>query len=260
MKIASWNVNSIKVRLPHVLEWTETMQPDVLALQETKIRDEDFPVDAFGEIGYLATYAGQPGYNGVATLTRERPADIATDLNGFADEQRRLLATTIATAAGPLRVLNVYVPNGQAIESDKYRYKLRWLEALRADLARELASNDLCVVLGDFNIAPADRDVHDPKAWAGKVLCSEPERAALDNILKLGFVDTFRLFEQPDASFSWWDYRAAGFRRNRGLRIDLILASKALSARCQRASIDVEPRRWERPSDHAPVHAAFSLE
>jgi exodeoxyribonuclease-3 len=260
MKIASWNVNSLKVRLPQVLDWIADAQPDVLALQETKTKDEDFPAAAFLEVGYTGVFSGQPAYNGVATLSRRTPTDVTTSLDDFDDEQRRLIAMTVETGAGSLRVLNVYVPNGEAVGSDKYHYKLRWLAALRAQLARELARNENCIVLGDFNIAPEDRDVHDPKAWAGKVLCSEPERDALDNILNLGFNDTFRLFSQPDASFSWWDYRAAGFRRNRGLRIDLILASKALEARCKRASIDVEPRRWQRPSDHTPVYSIFSLE
>lgn len=260
MKIASWNVNSLKVRLPQVLTWMSDAQPDVLALQETKLRDEDFPLAAFTEIGFSAVFSGQPAYNGVATLFREPPSDIATSLGGLADEQRRLVAATIETNAGPVRVLNVYVPNGQSVESEKYRYKLAWLAALGSELEHELARNERCIVLGDFNIAPEDRDVYDPRLWTGKVLCSEPEREALDNILELGFEDAFRLFDQPDGSYSWWDYRAAAFRRNRGLRIDLILASKALCERCNAASIDVAPRRWERPSDHTPVYCVFSLE
>jgi exodeoxyribonuclease III len=260
MKIASWNVNSLKVRLHQVLTWLSETGPDVLALQETKLKDEDFPAAAFAEIGFTAVFSGQPTYNGVATLLRGAPGDVVTSLNGFEDEQRRVIGATIETPSGPVRVLNVYVPNGQSLDSEKYRYKLAWLTALHAELARELARNERCIVLGDFNIAPQDRDVHDPKLWAGKVLCSEPERAALDNILELGFEDTFRLFDQPDASYSWWDYRAAAFRRNRGLRIDLILASKALCRHCDAASIDVVPRRSERPSDHTPVYAVFSLE
>jgi exodeoxyribonuclease III len=260
MKIASWNVNSLKVRLPQVLTWLAEARPDALALQETKLKDEDFPEQALAEAGYHVAYSGQPAYNGVATLFRRPPADIVTSLRDFEDEQRRILGATIETPQGPVRVVNVYVPNGQSVDSDKYRYKLAWLAALRAELERELARNERCIVLGDFNIAPRDHDVHDPQLWEGKVLCSAPEREALDNILKLGFEDTFRLFEQPDATFSWWDYRAAAFRRNRGLRIDLILATKTLCKRCNEASIDVEPRRSERPSDHTPVYTIFSLE
>jgi exodeoxyribonuclease-3 len=253
MKIASWNVNSLRVRLPHVLQWLESAKPDVLAIQETKTKDGDFPADAFAEAGYQAAFSGQPTYNGVAIVSRLAITDVVRDLDGFADEQRRVLGATI----GSVRVLNLYVPNGQSVDSDKYQYKLRWLDALRKHLAQELERNPDCVVLGDFNIAPEDRDVHDPDAWRGKVLCSEPERAALNNILELGFSDTFRLFEQAEGSYSWWDYRAAGFRRNLGLRIDLVLASKPLSSRCISASIDIEPRRWERPSDHTPVVSEF---
>lgn len=259
MKIASWNVNSLKVRLPQVLTWMSDAQPDVLALQETKLRDEDFPLAAFTEIGFSAVFSGQPAYNGVATLFREPPSDIATSLGGLADEQRRLVAATIETNAGPVRVLNVYVPNGQSVESEKYRYKLAWLAALGSELEHELARNERCIVLGDFNIAPEDRDVHDPALWEGRVLCSEPERRALAELMALGFNDTFRLFEQADKSFSWWDYRAGAFRRNQGLRIDLILASERLGARCTACHIDNEPRRWERPSDHTPVVAEFDL-
>jgi exodeoxyribonuclease-3 len=241
------------VRLPHVMQWLASAQPDVLAIQETKTKDADFPVDAFKEAGYETAFSGQPTYNGVAIVSRLPLSDVVRDLDGFGDEQRRVLGATI----GKVRVLNLYVPNGQSVDSEKYQYKLRWLSALRGHLARELERHADCVVLGDFNIAPEDRDVHDPDAWRGKVLCSEPEREALNNILNLGFTDTFRLFDQPEGSYSWWDYRAAGFRRNLGLRIDLVLASNALSKRCKGASIDVEPRRWERPSDHTPVMSEF---
>lgn len=256
MKIASWNVNSLRVRLPHVLDWLSSAQPDVLAIQETKTKDPDFPIDAFVDAGYEVAFAGQPTYNGVAIVARQKIDSTITDLDSFDDEQRRVLGATI----GPVRVLNLYVPNGQTVESDKYQYKLRWLDALHSHLKGELENHEHCVVLGDFNIAPDDRDVHDPEQWRGKVLCSDLEREALNNILNLGFVDTFRLFEDSDGKFSWWDYRAAAFRRNLGLRIDLVLASKSLASSCTGAAIDVEPRRLERPSDHTPVYAEFAVE
>ncbi len=256
MLVASWNVNSLRVRLGHVLSWLEQTQVDVLALQETKIPDVDFPGDAFAELGYSAVFSGQATYNGVALLSRAEPADVTTEIDEFEDPQRRVLAAS----CGPVRVVNLYVPNGQSVSSDKYQYKLAWLDALRRHLAAELKRHPRCVVVGDFNIAPEDRDVHDPAAWEGKVLCSGPEREALGRIVQLGFTDTFRLFEQPESSFSWWDYRAAAFRRNRGLRIDLILASDALSAQCTGSRIDKAPRGWERPSDHAPVVTEFTIE
>ena len=253
MRIASWNVNSLKVRLPQVLEWLQAHQPDVLGLQETKLVDANFPLDAFRELGYHASFSGQPTYNGVALLSRSPQDDVVTDLDGLDDHQRRVLGATV----DGVRIFNLYVPNGQAVGTDKYAYKLDWLEKLHAHLGAELARYPRCAVMGDFNIAPDDRDVHDPAEWAGKVLCSEPERAALEKILALGFADTFRLFEQPEGIFSWWDYRAAGFRRNRGLRIDLVLASTEFARCCTHSGVDVEPRRNERPSDHAPVVAVF---
>ena len=253
MRIASWNVNSLKVRLPQVLDWLAANAPDVLGLQETKLVDEAFPVDAIRAAGYEVSFSGQPTYNGVALLSRAPPADVITGLDGLDDPQRRVLGATI----DGVRVLNLYVPNGQEVGSDKYAYKLGWLARLHAHLEAELARHPRIIVMGDFNIAPDDRDVHDPREWAGKVLCSEPERAALRRILELGLVDTFRLFEQPEGVYSWWDYRAAGFRRNRGLRIDLVLASAALAGTCNRSWVDIEPRRNERPSDHAPAVAAF---
>ena len=254
MKIATWNVNSLRVRLDHVREWLEREQPDVLALQETKTRDEDFPVDAFSELGYQVSFSGQPTYNGVALISRSEILETRTELDDFADPQRRVLAATI----DGIRIYNLYVPNGQSVDSEKYEYKLNWLNALRSQVAAELAGHADCILLGDFNIAPDDRDVHDPAAWEGKVLCSEPERKALGQLLELGLVDAFRNFEQEEKSFSWWDYRAAAFRRNMGLRIDLILASANLNDRCTACRIDVEPRRLERPSDHTPVVAEFS--
>jgi len=255
MKVASWNVNSLRVRLPQVLQWLEQARPDVLGLQETKLTDAEFPVAALEEAGYRAVFAGQKTYNGVALLARSELAEPVTDLAGLDDPQRRVMAATV----DGVRIWNLYVPNGQSVESDKYVYKLGWLEALRAELAGELARHERVVVMGDFNIAPDDRDVHDPAAWAGKVLCSEPERAALSALLSLGLEDLFRRFEQPEGTFSWWDYRAAGFRRNLGLRIDLVLGNQAMAERCTRCVVDREPRRWERPSDHAPVVAEFSL-
>jgi exodeoxyribonuclease-3 len=253
VKIASWNVNSIRVRLDQVLEWVEQARPDVLGLQEIKVPGDKFPADAFTSIGYKSVVNGQKTYNGVALLSRDTAGDIVTDIPAFADEQRRVLAATV----GSCRVINLYVPNGQSVDSDKYHYKLNWLEALQKWLSSEIGNHSQLVVMGDFNIAPDDRDVHDPKEWAGKVLCSEPERDALEEILALGLEDSFRLFDQPEGVYSWWDYRAAGFRRNRGLRIDLLLVSAAIAKRCTRSAVDIEPRKLERPSDHAPVWIEF---
>ena len=255
MKIATWNVNSLKVRLPHVLEWMESAGPDVLVLQEIKQTNDDFPVKAFADVGYQAIASGQKTYNGVAVIARGTPRDAVTDFPGFDDPQRRILASTI----GELRIVNLYVPNGQEVGSDKYAYKLGWLAALGTFLRAELASHEHVVVLGDFNIAPEDRDVYDPVKWGDAVLCSPAERQALRDVLELGFVDVFRRFEHEDKSFSWWDYRAAGFRRNAGLRIDLILASENLAGKCIASYIDREPRTWERPSDHTPVVAEFDI-
>ena len=253
MKIATWNVNSLRVRLPQVLEWLARAQPDVLALQETKVEDQAFPLDAFTKLGYQVCFSGQKTYNGVATISRTPADECVMDIPDLHDPQRRILAATI----NGVRVVNLYVPNGQSLISEKYIYKLNWLAAMRQFLEAELARFPKLVVLGDFNIAPQARDVHDPAAWEGSVLCSEPERAALQAIQNLGFIDVFRQFEQPEAAYSWWDYRQFAFRRNRGLRIDLILASPALAASCRSCSIDVEPRCAERPSDHTPVIAEF---
>ncbi|MGM0476654.1 MAG: exodeoxyribonuclease III [Pseudomonadota bacterium] len=253
LKVASWNVNSLNVRLPHVLDWCRDYQPDLLGLQETKLTDDRFPQEQLLEAGYHTAFAGQKTYNGVAILSRVPPTDVVTDLPGLDDPQRRVLAAT----CGDLRLVNLYVPNGSEVGSEKYAYKLDWLERLAEYLEGERARHPNLVVMGDFNIAPTDADVHDPDAWAGKVLCSEPERAALQRLLDLGLADTFRLFEQPDGVYSWWDYRMNLFRRGMGLRIDLVLASTALAERCTRAAVDPEPRGWERPSDHAPALAEF---
>lgn len=254
VKIATWNVNSLRVRLPQVLEWLASAAPDLLALQEIKLTDDQFPAAELEAAGYRAVWSGQKTYNGVAILSREPGAEPVTELPGFEDPQRRVLAATY----GGVRLVNLYVPNGSEVDSDKYRYKLAWLEALEAWLREELARHPQLVVVGDFNIAPEDRDVHDPAAWAGSVLVSEPERAAFRRLLALGLTDCFRRFEQPEATFTWWDYRAAGFRRNNGLRIDHILASAALAEGCAGCTVDKVPRGWERPSDHAPVVAEFA--
>jgi exodeoxyribonuclease-3 len=255
MKIATWNVNSLRVRLPQLLDWLAAHSPDVVALQETKVVDDSFPLAEIEAAGYHAAISGQKTYNGVAILARQPPADVVRDIPGFDDPQRRVLAAT----CGGVRVIGLYVPNGQSVESDKYQYKLGWLRALRGWLQAELAAHPQLVALGDFNIAPEDRDVHDPAAWAGQVLVSDPERAALHALTGLGLEDVFRRFEQPAGSFSWWDYRAGGFRRNHGLRIDLVLASQRLAAACSACTIDRATRALERASDHAPVLATFDI-
>lgn len=249
MKIASWNVNSLKVRLPHLIDWLEVAQPDIVALQEIKLVDDAFPHAELEHLGYRALVSGQKTYNGVALLTRGKAVDPVCDIPGFDDPQRRVLAATV----GDLRVVDLYVVNGQEVGSDKFSYKLSWLAALRTWLAAEIARYPNLIVLGDFNIAPDDRDVHDPAAWHEQILCSTPERNALRALLELGLSDSYRLFHQDGGQFSWWDYRQAGFRRNLGLRIDLVLISEALRARATAAGIDREPRTWDRPSDHAPV-------
>lgn len=255
MKIATWNVNSMNVRMPHVLEWLAANSPDVLVLQEIKQENQAFPTAELVAAGYQSIVNGQKTYNGVAVLSRNGGRDPVTEIPGFEDSQRRVLATTI----DGVRIVNLYVPNGQAVGSDKYDYKLNWLEALRGFLQSELSRHDKLVVLGDFNIAPADEDVYDAGKWGDAILCSPAERQALQKILALGLTDAFRQFEQPEKIFSWWDYRAAGFRRNAGLRIDLILVSKAMARRCTASYVDKEPRAWERPSDHAPVVAEFAF-
>ena len=255
MKIATWNVNSLNVRLPHVLEWLGAHEPDVLVLQEIKQLTEKFPGEALADAGYRSIASGQKTYNGVAVITKQEAVDPVTDFPAFEDPQRRILATSI----DGVRVVNLYIPNGSEVGSEKYAYKLSWLAALRNFLEDELGRHEKLVVLGDFNIAPADADVHDAQKWGEAILCSPKERAALGELLKLGLSDVFRQFEQAEKTFSWWDYRAAGFRRNAGLRIDLILATEALSKNCTASYVDKEPRAWERPSDHAPVVAEFDI-
>ena len=253
MRIATWNVNSLKVRLSQVTDWLETTGPDVLVLQEIKQTTDTFPEDVFRDLGYESLANGQKTYNGVATISRAPLLDPTLELPGFDDPQRRVLAATVEG----IRIINLYVPNGSAVGSEKYAYKLAWLAALTDYLRDELARHDDVVVLGDFNIAPADADVYDAEKWGEAILCSPAERAALQGLLDLGFTDVFRRFEQPEKSFSWWDYRAAGFARNAGLRIDLILTSAGMTQACRASTIDTEPRGLERPSDHTPVIAEF---
>jgi exodeoxyribonuclease-3 len=255
MKIATWNVNSLKIRLPQVLDWVGKHRPDALCLQETKLEDGNFPHRELAEAGYQAVCCGQKTYNGVAIVSLRPPSETITEIPGFEDPQRRVLAATI----GGVRIINVYVPNGESTDSDKYQYKLRWLAAFRDWLKAEIKQYPRLAVLGDFNIAPENRDVHDPAVWEGKVLFSIPERTALQELLAAGLKDAFRLFEQPERSFTWWDYRMLAFRRKLGLRIDHILLSEALAQACTACTIDVEPRRHDRPSDHAPVVAELNL-
>ncbi len=251
MQVASWNVNSLKVRLPQLLDWLAAQQPDVVCLQETKLEDDNFPRQAIEAAGYQVVFSGQKTYNGVALLTRQPISDVVCGNPRYPDPQKRLIAATV----GELRVICAYVPNGQAVGSDKYAYKLAWLAALADWLGEELAEHPLLALAGDFNIAPEDRDVHDPAAWAGQILCSDEERAAFRRLLALGLEDSFRRFAQPDKSYSWWDYRMLGFQRNKGLRIDHILLSAPLAERCTAAGIARAMRKLERPSDHAPVIA-----
>jgi len=248
-KLASWNVNSLKIRLDQVMDWYERSEIDLLALQETKLTDENFPIAAFTERGYHVAFAGQKSYNGVAVISRLPIRDVVTDIAELVDPQRRILACTVGT----LRLINLYVPNGSTPESDKYHYKLDWLEKVTQFIALQLKEHEHVAVVGDFNIAPEDRDVHDPQAWVGSILVSPLERDAFKLILALGLHDCFRCFLQDAQLFSWWDYRAAGFRRNHGVRIDHLLLSHSLHECCTLSAIDKEPRKADRPSDHAPV-------
>jgi exodeoxyribonuclease-3 len=255
MKIATWNVNSLKVRLPHTLDWLAINQPDALCLQETKQEDSKFPLAELQQAGYQAVFSGQKTYNGVAIISKVVPEDVMYGMPNFLDEQKRVIAATL----NGVRVVCIYVPNGQSVDSDKYQYKLAWLAALQQWLKDELVRHPKLVLLGDYNIAPEDRDVHDPQAWVGNVLVSEPERAAFRALEQLGLRDSFRLFEQPEKSYTWWDYRMMAFRRNMGLRIDHILVSKALVPNCTTCTIDRTLRKLERPSDHTPVVADIAI-
>jgi exodeoxyribonuclease III len=249
LKIASWNVNSLKVRLEQVLSLLDTSNLDILCLQETKLIDENFPIEAFTDLGLYVSFSGQKTYNGVAIISKEPLEEVITDIPSLIDPQRRILAATI----GNIRVINLYVPNGSTVDSDKYIYKLNWLKNVTEFIEKELEAYPNLAVVGDFNIAPEDRDVHDIKEWEGQVLVSESERNALMKIISLNLHDSYRKFDQAEDEYSWWDYRAASFRRNRGVRIDLILLSDSLQAMCVESIIDKAPRKHERPSDHAPV-------
>lgn len=257
MKIASWNVNSLNVRLPHLQRWLQDFQPDVVGLQETKLEDARFPHEALVADGYDNVFSGQKTYNGVALLARgHRIAEVQRGIPGLDDPQQRAIAATI----NGVRVVDLYVVNGEAVGSEKFDYKMRWLAAVRGWLQEELARHPKLVVMGDFNIAPGDIDVHDPKRWRERILCSTPEREALGGLQSLGLHDSLRLLH-PDAEkqFSWWDYRLAAFQRGWGLRIDLLLVSDALKDAVTGAGIDVEPRTWERPSDHTPAWVELAI-
>ncbi|MFM9834587.1 MAG: exodeoxyribonuclease III [Methylophilaceae bacterium] len=249
MKLATWNVNSLNVRLPHVLDWLKENPIDVLCLQETKQEDSKFPYAEIQEIGYIAAHNGQKTYNGVAILSKHEMTDVVHGIANFDDEQKRVISATI----NGIRVVCVYIVNGQEVDSEKYEYKMRWLTALHNWLVGELQKYPNLILLGDYNIAPEDRDCHDPAAWEGQILVSPREREHFQKLLQLGLNDSFRLFEQADKQFSWWDYRMMGFRRNFGMRIDHILVSDALKNKCESCTIDKAPRKLERPSDHTPV-------
>ncbi len=254
MKLVTWNMNSLNVRLPHLLRWLEENPVDVVCIQETKLTDDKFPVAAIEAAGYQVAFSGQKTYNGVAILSRLPMTDVVRNNPLYPDAQQRILAATI----DGIRVVCAYVPNGQAVDSDKYVYKLGWMASLREWLAGELATHPRLAVLGDYNVAPEDRDVHDPAAWEGEVHVSPPERAAFQALLDLGLADAYRLFEQPEKSYSWWDYRMLRFQKNQGLRIDHILLSPPLVARCTACTIDRAPRKWQQPSDHTPVIATLA--
>jgi len=256
MKIATWNVNSLKVRLPQVLDWLAANPVDVLCLQELKLADAHFPLDAFTPLGYHAAWAGQKTYNGVAIISRAPGQDVVRGMPGFDDPQRRIVAATLPSPAGEVRVVCAYCPNGQDPESDKYAYKLDWFGALREWLRAELIDYPRLAVLGDYNVAPLEADVHD--RWTSQILVSVPERQAFQALIELGLHDAFRLFPQPAQSFSWWDYRQFSFRRNLGLRIDHILLSEPLAQACQGCIIDQAPRANPQPSDHTPVVATLA--
>ena len=256
MRIATWNVNSLNVRLPRLLDWLGQVQPDLVGLQETKLEDVKFPVAEIAAAGYSVVCSGQRTYNGVAILARTPLDDTRRDLPEFSDPSKRVIAATL----DGVRVVCLYVPNGQAVGSEKFEYKLRWLQAATAYLRDELARHPRLAVIGDLNIAPEDRDVHDPELWRGQVLCTDAERAAFRGWLALGLRDAFRLFDQPAQTFSWWDYRQLAFPKNHGLRIDHILLSPELAAVCASCRIDRQQRKGERPSDHAPVITELAVD
>lgn len=253
MKLATWNVNSLAVRLPHLLDWLARHPVDAIVLQETKLTDDKFPSAALAEAGWQAVWHGQKTYNGVALLSRAQASDVVRNIPGFDDEQARVIAGTVPGARGPVRVIGGYFPNGQAPGTEKFAYKMRWQDALHDWVRSELAAHPRLVLMGDFNVAPEDRDVHDPVAWAGQIHCTLEERAQFQRLLALGLTDAFRLFEQPPRAWSWWDYRNLAFRKNQGLRIDHILVSEGLRGAVTACEIDKAPRKLERPSDHAPV-------
>jgi exodeoxyribonuclease III len=253
MKLATWNVNSLKVRLPHVLQWLADNPVDALCLQETKLTDDKFPMAEIAAAGYQVVFTGQKTYNGVAILSKHPMTDVVKNIPSFEDEQQRVIAATI----NDVRVICAYIPNGQSVDSEKYQYKLKWLEGMHNWLSGECTAHPKLALLGDYNIAPEDRDVHDPAAWQGQVLVSDLERAAFRRLLDLGLKDAYRLFEQPEKTYSWWDYRQLAFRRNMGLRIDHILLSEPLAAKCTACIIDKAPRKLEQPSDHTPVVATI---
>ena len=258
MKIATWNVNSIRARLPHVVAWLQRAAPDVLLLQETKSMDDNFPFEELRACGYESVHYGQKSYNGVAIVARLPLADIVRGMsNRAADAQARVISATTEYAGAPLRVISAYVPNGQNLESDKYQYKLEWLADFYDYVFAAKQNYGAVVAGGDYNIAPFSEDIYDAEEWGEEILASPPERAALNKIIDAGFADAHRLFSSSPSSFSWWDYRQAAFRRNRGIRIDLILISSPLISACQSCATDSTPRGWERPSDHAPVVAVL---
>ncbi len=259
MKIASWNVNSLRVRTEHVSDWLSQNNPDLLCLQELKMTDEEFPSEHFSSLGYHSVFTGQKTYNGVAILSKQPLSNVIKDLPDFEDPMRRYIAADATLSDGSIfRIINVYCPNGQALDSDKFVYKRQWFDKLRMSLRSDLKDHENAVLVGDFNITPGDIDCHDPKRWAGKIHCSDIERLMLQKLMSEGVFDTYRNFNTQGEKFSWWDYRGAGYRANEGLRIDLILSSSGMLKRAQSCHIDETPRKLERPSDHTPVVAEYA--